>query len=336
MQQPPGNLIPFVLAIDIEPDSEPAGRHTPIAIAGLNRTAAWIARLRSPIEDATGVPFRVAWFVRLDAEIAERGGRPAALADLAGDVLSAAAERGDAIGVHSHFSRWDPRLDGWLVDHGNAAFVDETLRASLAAFAGRFGHGAPIHRFGDRWSSPAALATLAELGVEIDLTIEPGQRGAQRTDPTRAATGRIPDQLHERSVVRRFAGTGLWQFPLSSADPAPALPPFRRWARRLRFAGQPRHRTLLLDRAWPSTEAFWSIVLRMLDGQSAPYVAAAIRSDVSLDARFAGVTAILDDVASAGRRFVFEPPEQALARLAATPVRRPMDAPDSLRVAAGD
>ncbi|MEA2519083.1 MAG: hypothetical protein QOF49_1163 [Chloroflexota bacterium] len=128
MQRPPGPSIPFVLAIDVEPDDQPTARDAVLEIDGLRRTTAWVGRLRGQVLDRTGAPLRVAWFVRFDAEIAERGQRSTALAELAADTLGAAAEHGDAIGIHSHFSRWDATIDGWLVDHGNRAFVDETLR----------------------------------------------------------------------------------------------------------------------------------------------------------------------------------------------------------------
>jgi peptidoglycan/xylan/chitin deacetylase (PgdA/CDA1 family) len=315
MQQPPGPLIPFVLAIDIEPDGQPSGRHAPLAIDGLRRTTAWIDRLRAPIQDATGAPLRVAWFVRLDAEIAERGGRPASLAELASDTLEAAAASGDAVGIHSHFSRWDPATDGWLVDHGNPAFVEDTLRSSFAAFERHVGQPARLHRFGDRWWSDSAFDTLADLGVTVDLTIEPGNRGAARADPTRAATGRIPDSLRDRSTIRRWRDGPLWQMPLSSADPARALPWHRRWVRRLRYAAEPRHRTLILDRAWPNPAAFWSVARDMLGSQAEPYLACAIRSDISLSPRFPQVEAILRELPAAGPTFAFETPEVALARV---------------------
>ncbi|MEA2519082.1 MAG: hypothetical protein QOF49_1162 [Chloroflexota bacterium] len=115
----------------------------------------------------------------------------------------------------------------------------------------------------------------------------------------------------------------MWQMPLSSADPAPALPPVQRWARRLRYVGEPRHRTLILDRAWPSPAVFWSVARGMLATQSEPYLAIAVRSDISLSPRFAEVEAILRELpTSAG--FIFETPEVAVARLA-TAQRRPLD-----------
>ena len=92
------------------------------------------------------------------------------------------------------------------------------------AFERTFGRPCRIHRFGDRWSSPPALRALDRLGVAVDLTVEPGQRGAARMDATRPATGRIPDYRAERSEPRKV-GDGLWSLPLSSADPNPALGP---------------------------------------------------------------------------------------------------------------
>jgi hypothetical protein len=336
MQRPPGPPIPFVLAIDVEPDGQPSERHARLEVDGLRRIAAWIDGLRSPMEDATGTPLRVAWFVRFDTEIAARGGRPAALAELAADTLATTADHGDEIGIHSHFSRWDAANNSWLADHGNPAFIDDTLRSSFAAFERFIGQPARIHRLGDRWWSEAAFDTLAELGVAVDMTIEPGHRGTARNDPTRAATGRIPDTLHDRSTIRRWKAGPLWQLPLSSADPARALPSLKRWARRLRYAAEPRHRTLLLDRAWPSPATFWSIALDMLASQSEPYLAFALRSDISLTPRFRQIDALLRALPAAGPTFAFDTPEFAVARLVGARPLEPIDLADRARLATPD
>ena len=326
MRQPPGALTPFTLAIDIEPDGQATGRRAAIELEGLARLVVWLDELRARLADATDHPVRLAWFIRMDDEITERGGAADAIAIAAERHLSRLADLGDAIGLHTHLARWDDGRGSWLVDHGNPGFVEDAIARAFEAFERTFGRRCTVHRFGDRWSSPAAIDALDRLGVRVDLTVEPGQRGVRRMDETRPATGRIPDYGAERSEPRRI-GTSLWSLPLSSADPGPALPPARRMARRLRYLGQARHRTLLLDRAWPSPAVFWSVTEAMLGAQARPYVAVAIRSDLALTSRMAGVRAIFDHhLASASRiPFVFEGPEATLADLGVATAREEPD-----------
>jgi hypothetical protein len=69
--------------------------------------------------------------------------------------------------------------------------------------------------------------------------------------------------------------------------------PGQRWARRLRYLGQPRHRTLLLDRQWPSAGLLWDLAEGQLE-RGERHLAFVIRSDLVLGPRWAGASAVLE------------------------------------------
>ena len=288
--------VPVVIAIDIEPDGRARVPGSRLQLDGLAPTVARFETLRPRLEDATGRAVRFAWYVRMDPQIEAMAGRADAVVDATRARLDDVRARGDRLGLHTHAGRWDVTRAGWVVDHGDPAWIKHCLRTGFAAYEAAFGEPCLEHRFGDRWSSAAAFDSVASLGAVVDLTLEPGQRAASRIDPTADATGRIPSYASTPRTPHRHRETPLWLLPLTSADPAGTLPRGAWLARRLRYVGQPRHRPLLLDRAWPSPSAYWSLVERTLEEQPLPYLAFAIRSDLSLRPRVAGVDAIFEEL----------------------------------------
>lgn len=286
-------VIPVVLAVDVEPDGRGSPPGAGVEVAGLVRTVEALQALRPRLEDATGRPVRFAWFVRMDLQIAAQGGRPDALLERAPAALLAIEAASDVIGLHTHAGRWNDADRRWIADHGDPAWIDECLVSSTSAFERRFGRPCREHRFGDRFSSPAMFDRLAALGVRVDLTPEPGQPGVRRANSETAATGRIPDYASEPRTAHRHSDGPLWILPLSSADPAPALRPPLRWLRTAGYARRPRHRTLLLDRAWPAPGMPWDLAEGQLESGAA-HLAFAIRSDLILGPRWAGASAVLE------------------------------------------
>jgi hypothetical protein len=90
-----------------------------------------------------------------------------------------------------------------------------------------------------------------------------------------------------------------------------------RWARRLRYLGQPRHRTLLLDRRWPTPGLFWDLAEDQLAG-GAGHLAFAIRSDLILRERWPRASAVLEALLHRPlvRRLAFVSGEEAVRPLA--------------------
>lgn len=291
---PSSGNIPVVLAIDVEPDGKPEGSNAPILLDGFRATLEWLEDLRTHLAAATGGPVRYAWFLRMDPQIETMGGTADALARGVLPELADVRRRGDGIGLHTHAGRWDMARGRWLVDHGNPGWIEHCVRTAFAAYEGVFGVTCQQHRFGDRWVSPEALDLLAELGAVVDLSEEPGKGRVARVDTTADATGEIPSYRHLRSEPRTHRDPRLWLLPLTSADPGPALALPIRVARWARFAGQPLHRPLTLNRAWRSPDAYWSVVERALSRQRAPYLALAIRSDFVLRPDMTGMRPLLE------------------------------------------
>jgi len=257
---------------------------------------------------------RHSWFVRMDPQVASQGGRPDALPAAAPEVAAAIEATGDVIGLHTHAGRWDPARGVWVADHADAAWVDHCLVTSFEAYRERFGRACREHRFGDRFSSSAVFERLARLGVQVDMTPEPGQPGVRRVQLLEHSTGRIPSYVRTVRSHHRVADGSLWILPLSSADPAPALRPARRWLRRLRYAGQPRHRTLILERAWPSPDHFWDLAEDQL-ARGARHLAIVMRSDLVLRPEWAGASEVLEALLRRPlvRRLAFVGGEEAIA-----------------------
>jgi hypothetical protein len=286
-------VAPVVLGVDVEPDDRgrpPGG----VAVDGFHATLEWLEGLRPWLAEATRAPVSFAWYVRMDPQIAWLTGRPDGLARTIMPALERLRRVGDTIGLHTHAGRWDGRR--WVADHGDPAWIERCVRTSADAYASLFGGPCREHRFGDRWSGPVLFDALVQTGIAIDLTAEPGQRGLRRLDTTTAATGRIPDYRAAPREPAPYGDGRLWLVPLSSADPGPTLPRLRRVVRRLRYLGQPLHRTLLLDRAWSSAAACWDVAEDRLAEMDQPYLAFAIRSDLLLRSRADGARAVLDEL----------------------------------------
>ena len=266
--------IPVVLAIDIEPDGRPAGADDPIVVDGFHATMEWLEELRPRLEAATAHPVRFAWFVRMDPQIAQLGGRADAVATAVMPQLMELRRRGDGIGIHtacrpvgcgeSALARrpWRPGL-GRALHPDRISRLPRNVRRAVPAASVRRPVDQRLHAFD----------LLAELGALVDLTEEPGKGRVERVDTSADATGEIPSYRHLHSEARPHRDPRLWLLPLFSADPGPALTLPIRVIRRVRFLGQPLHRPLTLDRPWRSPDAYWSVVERALQRQPAPYLA---------------------------------------------------------------
>jgi len=302
--------VPIVFGVDVEPDVRPTGARDAIGLEGFAACVAWLDDLRPRLEDATGREVSFTWFLRMDPQIEALGGQSAALAIRILPALERLRGLGDTLGLHTHCGRWDAEGNGWVADHGDPGWVAHCVRTAFRSFAETFGVSCRRHRFGDRFTSPAALDLIASLGTSVDLTIEPGKPRTPRVDLTAAATGEIPSSLHLRSEPIRHAGSDLWLLPLTAGDPGPALPWHIRTARRIRFAGQPLHRPLTLYRRYRSPHAYWEAVERTVADVPTPYIALVVRSDLPLTAEMDYARPLMEELlrTSLVRRLRFADP----------------------------
>lgn len=227
MQDP----IAIVVCIDVEPDeryqaSLPAGDWL-----GFEAALACAKSLRPRLAAATGAPARLAWFLRMDPQVAGLHGRAAWVAERYASEIAGLERAGDEIGLHAHAFRWDASRDDWLAEHGDPQWLEHCVRSSFAAYRGAFGRPCRSFRFGDHWMSDETMALLCELGVRCDLTLEPGCPARPSLKAGEPHSGCLPE-YHDvprrpyrpsRSDYRKAAHAhpdashALWELPLSTA-----------------------------------------------------------------------------------------------------------------------
>ena len=293
-----GPLIPTVLAVDVEPEPGGGTWRDPRPWLGFERWLEVMPRLRDRLERLTGAPVRFAWFVRCDPQVGDVYGDQAWAADHYAAGFERLRAAGDEIGIHPHSWRWDDAAKQWVHDNASAAWVEHVLETGFERFAVAFGQPARAHRFGSRFMNAVIVRWLATHGVRVDTTLEPGSPALRTLDAQSASTGTVPEQ---RSVPLepyrpdldnpfRPAPTdpltpdqGLWMLPHSAFDPQPLIPTWRRVARRVRFFGQPRHRSAQI---WTPGDAprFWDLAVAAAQTLPRPYLFIAARSSALFDA----------------------------------------------------
>jgi hypothetical protein len=284
--------LPTVLTIDVEPDNPwpPLGNTDPWY--GFEAWLDYVPELRIRLEKATGAPVHFNWMLRMDDQIAGVYGDAGWVAHAYGRQLESLRAEGDELGLHPHAWRWEQPPGQWLQDHANEEWVAQVIATSFSAYRDAFGADCRLHRFGSRYITPAIVRQIEALGVRVDMTVEPGARGMVALEKTVPATGWLPDQTWAPRAPYRPsqedplrptttdapADGGIWMLPATAFDPAPWLTLWRRQARRVRFAGRPRHRPAEL---WAPVqpEQFWRLAGLAADELATPYLSLALRSD---------------------------------------------------------
>ena len=284
--------IPTVLRIDIEPDDfEPAAGLPPwngfVAMADL------VERLREPLADYSGAAVHPTWFLRLDPDIERCYGRTDFVVSHYPAHIERLRARGDPLGIHVHYYRWDEERSVSYSDHTDVGWATHCLDVAAHTFERCFGERPRRASQGGFFVTEAVVNRAIALGIEVDVTAEPGLEGHSEGATFGAyATAPCPDfrQYPRRPYYPSRAALGS---PASSADdarpmlmvPLSSYDYYRAWAPwHLRVAknilGRP-HRPLPLNpwKAWPSPAVFWDLVARAADEGPARYAAFAIRSD---------------------------------------------------------
>lgn len=235
--------LPLFICIDIEPDAFRVDRRRPDAWTGAARAFEFMRRARERILSRTGVELRTSWFLRMDAQVETAYGSIQWGADRFGEQLHEAAARGDEIGLHTHGYRWSDSHGGWLVDHANLAFLEESVQRAVEAFRQSFGRPCRILRFGDRWMHTATMNLLERLGIVADLTVEPGEPARPTYHSRMPFTGSLPDYSSAPTclytpdradyLAKSPVPRGIVEIPISSIRTAVPWQGLRRLAYRL-------------------------------------------------------------------------------------------------------
>jgi len=213
---------PVLLLIDVEPDlrSPEPGRD---GWEGTRLALPLLAELRRALEQRTRAPVVLNWFYRLDPQIERVWGRVDHVRTAVPELLEHAAAHGDYAGIHPHLWRWSEHDAAWYGDLEDRSWMRRCVDVAIVGFRALFGTPPEACRFGDRWSSDAALRVLAERGIRYELGVEPG-RPRERPPGGSRARGWLP-ATHEvpRLPFARDVGPAgpIWILPLTTSE--------RRW-----------------------------------------------------------------------------------------------------------
>lgn len=318
--------IPILIVTDCEPDLRETRPGAGVPWIGFERYFEFLSGKREEVSRRTRAPAHFSWFWRMDPQIAGTyGSADWAVRTYAGQIAEA-KRCGDEIAAHVHVYRWDAALGRWIADFANDAWVESCVRGALAEYQRAFGEPCRIFSFGDGWHNQASVRLIEQLGIKIDLTLEPGCDAVSPSGVGELSTGVHPDRRAMPTRPYRPSTsdflkpdsdgrTQLWFLPMSSGPEHPG------WARhqpgffaRLAGAKPPRVKINLAF----EPERFMPMFEAALSGKSPAYAAIAVRSDVGNNDGLLRYTdnnlqSILDH--RLADRFVFMAPTEALAML---------------------
>jgi hypothetical protein len=283
--------IPAFFAIDVEPDSSsPEIGEAPWT--GFTAIAEFIDGLRPRLAERSGVDPHFSWCFRLDPVVERCFGRLDFVVHRHGAEVDRLVTQGDRLGIHVHPQRWDE--DGGYVysEHLDPGWAPHCVEVAAATFAQSFGEPPRVASMGGRFINERVVDTLVDVGVRVDLTVDPGLEAIE-DDRTFGHHANAPctdfrgHPRHPYRVSRERLGAvarsqedarTLVEIPRSSYDYATVLAPFRRRLRtKLSRRGAPM--PLMMWDVWPSATTFWDFVERAADESPIPYVALTARSD---------------------------------------------------------
>jgi hypothetical protein len=167
----------------------------------------------------------------MDPQIAQGYGSASYVVEKYRPQLDVLLAHGDAIGLHPHAWRWQPDQRVWIADHGNQDWVDECVEQAVSSYRESFRRAPAYHRFGAGFMNTRTMNLLKELGVRIDMTVEPGEPPFRDPHPPETTwtgktgdfrfTLRSPYRPHSNDYTRPAGESvdNLWELPLSSARP---------------------------------------------------------------------------------------------------------------------
>lgn len=226
--------IPVVVCIDVEPDPRAVDLKAPPPWLGFQQTYDLLQPFRDPLSLQSGNPARLSWYLRMDPQVQMAYGSASWGVESNAGLVDRLRSLGDEIGLHVHSWRFDTASGVWVSDYSNAEWIDECLALSFSAFMRTIGRNCRTFRFGDRWMDQRTFGRLEALGIEIDLTLEPGYGQGSFYTPSESFSGRLPDfrQVPRRpyrpsAADYRIADPsrqqGIVALPVTTAQVQPAL-----------------------------------------------------------------------------------------------------------------
>ena len=165
--------IPTVWRIDIEPDDFQPGSGRP-PWSGFVTMADLVERLRRPLADRSGAAVRPAWFLRLDPAIERSYGRADFVVDHYRAQIDQLRAQGDPFGIHVHYYRWDEQRQVSYSDHADVGWTTHCLDMAAHTFERCFGEPPRRASQGGFFVTDVIVDRGIALGIEVDVTAEPG------------------------------------------------------------------------------------------------------------------------------------------------------------------
>ena len=318
--------IPIVTCVDVEPDEREIDSTVAADWRGFEELSRFLGTFRRRLEAATAAPARFSWFLRMDPQIEHTYGLPSWVIKRYGDVVAEFESAGDEIGLHVHAWRWNRDGGRWVIDHGDQEWIAHCVRVALDAYHAALGRPCVSLRFGDHWMNNETMRLLEDLGIQFDLTIEPGVKAMPGMVRGEMHTGSLPDYTDAlrrpyhpsradfRRESRERRGSGLWTIPLSTGRRRLPFPGVERAVWALGFA-QSRPLNFALKPA-----RFTEFMNGVLERDGEPYLAPVVRTDVGVEpALMARMEDNLQFILSHPlvERFQFVTPAEAIALLTA-------------------
>jgi hypothetical protein len=285
--------IPVIICIDVEPDDRELDEF-PRDWYGFENTFKFFNGIRPRLEEVTGAPASFCWFLRMDPQVKHIYGQYGWVADRYGEIINQLQQDGDEIGLHTHAWRWDDPHQRWVIDHGDQEWVEHCMRVSFEAFEKAFGRPCRSFRFGDHWMNNETMDLLETMGVEFDLTIEPGRDTDPQLRKGELHTGSFPDYTaaprfpyrpsrHDFRKHKGGAHRGLWAIPLNTGKMPGRFPVVKQAIKALGFYSHKDHPVPL--NLSVSGRQFREMLTKLMTGKSLSYLTPVMRSDGCLTRR---------------------------------------------------
>jgi hypothetical protein len=286
------SIIPVVWRIDVEPDQhQPRVRQD--LWEGFVATVALVGELRDPLASKSGHAVHPTWLLRMDPDIQRCFGDTNYAVRRHAAQIDELYKCDDPMGIHVHHYRWNADRGAAFSDHADTSWTTHCLTVAAAGFMSTFGSPAMRCSHGAYFLTEALLDTAVQLGIKVDLTVEPGVAPTS-SDPSLGAYATAPSadfiECPQRPYYpsRRAFGIPapsatdsrpILIVPLTAYDYESAL---RTWYRRLArvLLNRPNiHLPLSPWKDWKSPRLYWDLVARAADEQPARYFAFAMRTD---------------------------------------------------------
>lgn len=287
-----GPPIPAVWRIDVEPDQHQprAGQD---AWDGFVATVALVSDVRRRLETRSGRVVRPTWLLRMDPDIERCFGHADFVVRRHTALFDQLTATNDPLGVHVHHYRWNAERGVAFSDHADSGWTTHCLTAAANAFRSTFGTPVLRSSHGGYFLTEDLLDTAVELGIEVDLTVEPGVP-PKNSDPSLGAYATAPStdfvECPRRPYYpsRRALGVPapsradsrpILIVPLTAYDYESALRPWYRQLIRTLLKRSDTHLPLNPWKYWPTPRVYWDLVARAADEQPVRYFAFAMRTD---------------------------------------------------------